>query len=294
MVNLKVNPEYEKLIPKMSYEEYSGLRRSIKNDGQQYPIIVNEDMEILDGHNRYKACIELGIEPDFIARNFESKLEEKQFVIITNLQRRHLNDFQKAELGMLLLPIEQELAKQRQGTRTDLGTSVSNETFVRATEIIAKEIALSRPTFERARVVIQKAPEELKEKVRAEEISISRAYNIVSDADELEAIIENLDKGEFREKLEEKYLPKKFDKDALKDMQVEIFKEKGLSIEIPLFNADVVPLIEKLYVFMERYGDKSAIIECEGNAESISKALEEIKKLLEEDGLKHLVFTVKI
>src|SRR3990172_4515621 len=113
-MSLRVNPEYEKLLPKMSDEEFSELKASIKEEGQHYPIIANENLEILDGYHRFRACVELGVEPDFEVRKFEDRLLEKKFVIEANLRRRHLNNFQLVELAVPLLEIEKALAKKRQ------------------------------------------------------------------------------------------------------------------------------------------------------------------------------------
>lgn len=65
------------------------------------PVIVNKDGIALDGHNRIRACKELGIPVQYHTKDFDP-LEEKKFVIEANLNRRHLNEFQKAELGYLL------------------------------------------------------------------------------------------------------------------------------------------------------------------------------------------------
>ena len=81
VMSLRLNSEYEKLLPKMSEEEFAELKASIQTEGQHYAIVVNEDLEVLDGHHRYRACTELGIEPDFEVRRFDSKLLEKKFVI---------------------------------------------------------------------------------------------------------------------------------------------------------------------------------------------------------------------
>src|SRR3972149_8173567 len=123
-MSLRVNPEYEKLLPKMSDEEFAELKESIRVEGQHYPIIANENLEILDGHHRYKACIELGIEPDFEVRKFEDKLLEKKFVIEANLRRRHLNSFQLVELAVPLLEIEKALAKKRQASGGKMGRDI--------------------------------------------------------------------------------------------------------------------------------------------------------------------------
>ena len=113
-MSLHINSEYDKLLPQMSPEEFNQLKLSIQTEGQHYPIIVNEDLEVLDGHHRFRACTELGVEPDFEVRKFDDKLLEKKFVIEANLRRRHLNNFQLVELAVPLLEIEKALAKKRQ------------------------------------------------------------------------------------------------------------------------------------------------------------------------------------
>ncbi len=163
-MKLAVNPEYEKLLPKVSTLEYSILKESIKQNGLWVPILVNSEGVILDGHHREHACKALGIPIKYAVREFENKLLEKKFVIECNLIRRHLNDFQKSELGISLLKIEIELAKQR----VNQHSFPSNEGKHKgeATELTAKQIGVSRGTFERAKKIIDEAPEETKQKLR--------------------------------------------------------------------------------------------------------------------------------
>ena len=59
---VKINPEYASLVSELSPEEYESLKQSIKDNGLHVPIIVNQNGIILDGHHRYKACQELGVE----------------------------------------------------------------------------------------------------------------------------------------------------------------------------------------------------------------------------------------
>ena len=58
---LSVNEEYDKLVPLLSSEEYESLKESIKENGLWLPILCNSEGIILDGHHRFRACIELGI-----------------------------------------------------------------------------------------------------------------------------------------------------------------------------------------------------------------------------------------
>lgn len=173
----------------MSDQEYDELKKSIQAEGQHYAIVVNENLQILDGHHRFRACIELDIEPDFEVRKFEDKLLEKKFVIESNLVRRHLNNFQLVELAAPLLEIEKELAKKRQinggkiGRRIQLGLAPDDPQPAfrkgKATAAVAKKVGLSTRTFERGKKILEKATEEDKKKLRKGEKSISKVYSEV-------------------------------------------------------------------------------------------------------------------
>lgn len=184
-MSLRFNPEYEKLLPKMADEEFAELKLSIQTEGQHYPIIVNEDLEVLDGHHRFRACTELGIEPDFEVRKFEDKLLEKKFVIEANLRRRHLNKFQFVELAAPLLEIEKELAKKRQvkgaknGRNLQLGLAPEDakpKFKAKATEIVARKAGVSTRTFERGKKILERASEVEKQKLREGKASIAQVY----------------------------------------------------------------------------------------------------------------------
>jgi len=171
-MKITVNPVYQKLVPPVSETEYNSLKESIKSNGLWMPIITNKHGVILDGHHRFKACQELGVQMRLAVREFDSELWERKFVIETNLKRRQLNDFQKAELGVLLLPIEQELAKQRQVHVS----SSSNDQKGNARDIAASKVGMSGTTFERAKKVIDRAPEEVKQLLRDGKTTISKEY----------------------------------------------------------------------------------------------------------------------
>jgi N6-adenosine-specific RNA methylase IME4/ParB-like chromosome segregation protein Spo0J len=182
---LIINQEYRSYLPRPNKEDYERLRNSIKEKGYypEYPIIANENYEILDGYTRYQICQELSIEPKIVIKNFKDKYEEAKFVIDTNIDRRHLNPFQLVEVGMKLLELEKQRAKERQGKRTDL-TSEPNDSEVekkdiKATEQVAKHVGVSTKTFERAKKVIEEAPEEMKDSVRKGKTSITYAYKQV-------------------------------------------------------------------------------------------------------------------
>jgi ParB-like chromosome segregation protein Spo0J len=91
---IKINTEYEKLVPSLTRQEYDLLKSSIKKSGGNIiPIIVNESNILLEGHHRYKACLELGLKPRIELQKISDSIEEKEFIIAINLNRRHLNQF---------------------------------------------------------------------------------------------------------------------------------------------------------------------------------------------------------
>lgn len=199
MSSISIEESYTKLVRPLSKKEYADLRLSIKIHGLLVPIAVNQNGIILDGHNRYQICQELGIKPVVIRKEFPSKTAEKLFVIESNLKRRHLTDIEKVELGMQLEPLEAELAKERAQTNfpekgeqgfqpvSMLQSNDHNHTIPRhertADAKTARKVGLSPKTYQRGKTVIEKGSDAIKEQVKAGKTSISAAYDQVKGKD---------------------------------------------------------------------------------------------------------------
>lgn len=80
-------------FPAMSSSELADLAIDIKANGQRHPIVIYDEM-ILDGWHRYKACLEAGVEPEFV--NLNNGVNPAAYVQSMNLHRRHLNGSQRA------------------------------------------------------------------------------------------------------------------------------------------------------------------------------------------------------
>lgn len=92
-MNLQLHPLCT-LFPRMDGTEYESLKADIKANGLRQPIVLHEGM-ILDGGNRYRACMDVGIEPEFVA--FEGG-NLVSFVLSANLHRRHMTAGQQAAI----------------------------------------------------------------------------------------------------------------------------------------------------------------------------------------------------
>src|SRR5262245_7034473 len=75
------------IFPMMSVEEFKALKESIQARGQRNPIYVHEG-KIVDGRNRYQACVELGIAPRYAKWDGIGLLVD--FVWDMNINRRQL------------------------------------------------------------------------------------------------------------------------------------------------------------------------------------------------------------
>lgn len=83
------------IFPMMTGDDYRALVESIRNGYERtLPIITYQGM-ILDGRNRYTACLELGIEPPYIEYDGD---DPYLYVIKSNFWRRHLSKEQRIEI----------------------------------------------------------------------------------------------------------------------------------------------------------------------------------------------------
>ena len=186
------------LIP-ISKVDYEALKESIRRDGKlHYPIKINQNGDVLDGHNRLKVCKELGtVEPRFETIHFDNDLEEERFVRIINANRRHMNKYQKAKQALALEPIEAELARKRQlaGKKaTDTlspdepkvkgndkgkgeGEVIKNVVGGRVKEIVSQDVGLSPTTYFRLKTIIQKGSEEQNKRLEQDDSKINTEYN---------------------------------------------------------------------------------------------------------------------
>lgn len=287
-MKLFINPEYERLVSPLSVDEYETLKKSIKKDGLWIPILINGENEILDGHHRFRACQELQIQTKHAVREFENKLLEKKFVIECNLNRRQLNDFQKSELGMSLQDINAEIAKENQGKRSDLTTSSNEEkvTPFNSNKETAKIIGVSKATFERAKKVIDEAPEEIKQKLR-------EGNPHTSIAKEYQTLVKNQKKEKRREEIKQLQV-KLPDKVTLHNSEFQKVFIEGNSVSLiftdPPYHDKFLHLYADLAVHASRVLRDGGSLVCYVGQSNIGKII----NLMEEQGLKfHWPITVK-
>lgn len=165
------------LFPLMTDEEFAALKEDIEINGLREPLWIYED-KLIDGRNRYRACMELGIKPEF--REWDGKGSLVAFVVSLNLKRRHLSSGQKA---VIALEVERQLAveaKERQRGGQGgvlLSQRIEQATEGKATQQAAALTGTNRQYVSDAKRIERDAPEVL-ERVRNGSLTIPEAKRL--------------------------------------------------------------------------------------------------------------------
>ena len=84
-------PELAELLPPLSGEQLAALEKDILQNGCYAPIIVNEDLVVVDGHNRQQICTRHDLPYKMAVFAFDDLLEAKQWALDTQKGRRNLD-----------------------------------------------------------------------------------------------------------------------------------------------------------------------------------------------------------
>jgi ParB-like chromosome segregation protein Spo0J len=174
------------VIPAMTDSEFEALQDNIKKEGLLEEIITYQD-QILDGRHRYKACLNLGIDP--VTREFEPEIDGSsptQFVLAKNLHRRHLSTSQRAAVAADIRQFMREESGLPADDDNDAEPSrASFDTITAAAETMNVSVA----SVKRGAKLKKNDPEEF-EKVKKGEVTLSAAQK-KSDAKPSNGMVEN-------------------------------------------------------------------------------------------------------
>jgi ParB-like chromosome segregation protein Spo0J len=131
------HPEAD-ILPLIKGDRFDELVGDIGRRGLRVSITTHKG-QIIDGRNRYLACLKAGVEPKFV--EFEGKDEEvTRFIISMNIHRRDLKPEERRELLKKLLKMNPE--KSNRAIAAEIG--VDEITVRRARRPTATNVAVDK------------------------------------------------------------------------------------------------------------------------------------------------------
>jgi hypothetical protein len=180
---IQIKDEFKKLIPALTAEEFKQLEQNCLDEGIREKIITWNGF-IIDGHNRYEIATRWNLEYETESKTFDNELDVKIWMVKNQFGRRNLEDFVKGELMKTLEDLEKQKGVQVykekaifKGNQHSAPLSIiDNEPKHNTQKIVAEKLGWSTGKKAQFDVVVKKAPEEIKVKLRTGEVSINQAY----------------------------------------------------------------------------------------------------------------------
>lgn len=188
MKQIEIKEEFKKLIPALTKEEYKQLEDNCLEEGIREKIILWNNY-IIDGHNRYNIAKQWNLEYETESKNFSSEEAVKEWMILNQFGRRNLSNYQRSVLALQLEDVFKAKAKEKQ--KGGQGGVLLKQKSAEAKPIetrkeLSKVAAVSHDTIAKVKKIQEKAPEEVKAKLRTGEVSINAAYKEIKKEEKKE------------------------------------------------------------------------------------------------------------
>ncbi|EHM49567.1 hypothetical protein HMPREF0372_02086, partial [Flavonifractor plautii ATCC 29863] len=178
--------EMAELLPPLSEEQLGALETDLLKNGCYTSIIVNEDLVVIDGHNRKSLCDKHGLPYQMLVFAFDDLLEAKQWALDTQKGRRNLDKWELGKIALKLKPEIEARAKANQGTRTDLSATLPESSVpVDTRKELADSVGLGERTMGKVMQIDEHAPAAVKEALDKKELSINQGYQITKQVEDL-------------------------------------------------------------------------------------------------------------
>ena len=188
-------PEMAQLLPPLTGEQLAALEADLLANGCYSPIIVNEDMVIVDGHHRHELCEKHGIPYKIAVFSFQDMLEAKQWALDTQKGRRNLDKWELGKIALKLKPDVKARAKEnmslggqafRPSEDAEEGlATLPNLPPVDTRKELAEAVGLGERTMGKVMQIDEHAPAPIREALDSGELSINQGYNLTRQLQEV-------------------------------------------------------------------------------------------------------------
>ena len=172
---IEIKQEFKDLIPPLTKEEFKQLENNCMSEGIREKILTWNGF-IIDGHNRFEIATRWDLDYETESKHFDNEEAVKEWMILNQFGRRNLSNYQRSVLALELEDVFSKKAKENQGKRNDIKQISAESKPIETRKELSKVASVSHDTIAKVKKIQEKAPEEVKEKLRTGEVSINAAY----------------------------------------------------------------------------------------------------------------------
>jgi ParB-like chromosome segregation protein Spo0J len=173
--------EVANYFPMMTDDEYEGLLDDIRQHGQRQEVVLWQG-QLVDGRNRLKACLELGI--DCNSRELPEDADPVAFVCSLNIHRRSLEVGQRAMIAARCRRLYDDDAKLRQLSAINPGFSrgrnITPTGNGKTRDIVGAANRVSGSSVDAATKILESGDEELIKEVESGKKKLHTAAKVVA------------------------------------------------------------------------------------------------------------------
>ena len=257
----------------MMGEKWKEFLKSVETSGVIEPIIVNQEKTIISGHQRFRACLELGIEEVLCdIRIYDNKQQELKDLIETNIRQRGDISSSSLKMARIIKTLEECYGIQHGGNRINKGSKLDNVQLGKSQKDIAEEMGMSQSTYLKTKKLLELIPE-LQDLFEEGKISASVGSRILArlSQEEQRKVLEELgveglsgktqaQLKEYVTKLQDKekeneQLKRALEEEKKKPKEREIIIEEDIASkeELKIVQQDKIKLLQELEKFVKKF-----------------------------------------
>ena len=182
-----IDPEFQSLIPPLSYDEYKQLEENCKRDGILDSLKVWHGI-LIDGHNRHRIAEEWDLNYEICEIERPNRDAVKAWIAKNQLGRRNVDPLTRIELARIARPEIEKEAEKRPGGRP----SKDEKPVMKSSQVskrknktrykLAKAAGMSEQKFRQGETILDSGNQEIIDAVRSGEISVNNGYQQVMRA----------------------------------------------------------------------------------------------------------------
>ena len=182
-MSIRIDKEFESLIPPLSDDEFKQLEENCVKEGIRDALVVwkvpNGDQILVDGHNRMKISAKHGGIPFQIKEmRFDLREDAIAWIIKNQFGRRNLSAYDRSVLALKLKPFIAKKAKENErkgGGSGNSGRQKSDNPTTTSKEL-ARVAGVSHDTIHKVEVIESSGREDIKQAIKSGDMSINQGY----------------------------------------------------------------------------------------------------------------------